>query len=60
MAKGVVKKVSDFNVDIYDNGFTLRYTGEDDNDSWAEVKVIVATVDELCEHIKEISNLPRE
>lgn len=56
----VVKKVSDFNVEILDNGFTLRYSGEDSDDNWADTKVIVADVDALCARIKEVVALPRD
>ena len=61
MAKAkVVKKVTDFNVEILDNGFTLRYSGEDADDNWADTKMIVADVDTLTARIKEIAALPRE
>lgn len=62
MAKGkakVVKNVSDFSVDLYDNGFTLRYSGNDDEDNWADAKIIVTDIEELFKLIREVSELPR-
>ncbi|CAB4129419.1 hypothetical protein UFOVP118_52 [uncultured Caudovirales phage] len=55
-----VSKVTDFNVNIFDNGFTINFTGYDDDDNWADVKMIVPNVDELVEIVKEIVNLPRK
>jgi len=59
MSNKVVKNVSDFNVEIYDNGFTLRYSGNDDEDNWAEAKIIVGDIKELCKLIEGIAVLPR-
>lgn len=63
MAKGkkqVVKNVSDFNVSIYDNGFTLTYSGNDAEDNWADAKIIVSDFDKLCDLIRGVVELPRE
>ena len=63
MAKGkkqVVKNVTDFNVAIFDNGFTLNYNGNDSEGDWAEAKVIVSDIDKLCELIRGLATLPRE
>ena len=55
----VTKGVSDFSVEIYDNGFTLRYSGNDDNNDWAEAKIIVGDIKELCKLIEGVAALPR-
>lgn len=56
--KSIVKGVENFNVYIFDNGYTLEYTGYDAEDEWVTVKVIVSSVDELCNIIKEIDKIP--
>ena len=58
--KQVVKNVTDFNVSIYDNGFTLNYNGNDSEGDWAEAKVIVSDIDKLSELIRGLVALPRE
>jgi hypothetical protein len=62
MAKGkkqVVKNVSDFSVSVFDNGFTLQYSGNDADGDWADTKVIVSDIDKLCELIRGVVELPR-
>lgn len=56
---GVTKGVSDFNVEIFDNGFAVKYSGRDANDDWAEAKVVVNSVDELTDVIREIVKMPQ-
>lgn len=73
MATKQVKTVKDklssvsesFTVNMYDNGFMIEVTGhrhsEDGEDSeWACAKIIVPTVEELCELIQEVSTLKRD
>lgn len=55
----VTKNVTDFNVAIYDNGFTLTYSGNNDDDDWTDAKLIVPTVDQLIDLIKQVVSLPR-
>lgn len=58
--RSVTKNVTDFNVAIYDNGFTLTYSGNNDDGDWADAKLIVPSVDQLVDLIKEVVSLPRE
>lgn len=55
----VTKNVTDFNVAIYDNGFTLTYSGNNDEDDWTDAKLIVPNVDQLIDLIKQVVSLPR-
>ena len=57
--RSVTKNVTDFNVAIYDNGFTLTYSGNNDEDDWTDAKLIVPTVDQLIDLIKQVVSLPR-
>jgi hypothetical protein len=58
--KQVVKNVGDFGVAIYDNGFTLTYSGNDADGNWTDAKIIVSDIDKLCELIRGVVELPRE
>jgi hypothetical protein len=58
MAK-VVKGVDSFTVYKLDNGFTIEYSGNDSNDSWANAKLIVANEKDLIDIIKEVNAIPK-
>ena len=58
--KNIIKGVDSVSVSILDNGYTLEFTGYNSTGDWVSSKVIVATVDELCNHIKEITGIPRD
>jgi hypothetical protein len=58
--KQVVKSVTDFNVSLFDNGFTLTYSGNDSKNDWCDAKIIVSDVEELCKLIRGIAELPRD
>lgn len=64
MAKASVKskldKVNDnFNVNMYDNGFMVEISGRDKKDDYKTSKIMVNSVDELVEVIKEIAGMER-
>ena len=54
--KEVVKGVTDFRVEIADNGFVLEYSGEDVNGDWANAKRIVGDPNALAQAIMKIVN----
>ena len=54
--KEVVKGVTDFRVEIADNGFVLEYSGEDVNGDWANAKRVVANASDLGQAIMKIVN----
>ena len=49
-----------FTINMYDNGFMIEVGGRDDNDEWKNTKIIVSTVEELVELVKEAVSLPRD
>ena len=49
-----------FTINMYDNGFMIEVGGRDDNDEWKNTKIIVSTVEELVELVKEAASLPRD
>lgn len=54
-------KVSEsFTVNMYDNGFMLEISGKDKKDDWKTAKVMVASVEELIELIKEAATMERD
>lgn len=58
-ARKVVKGVENYTVYKLDNGFTIEYNGNDANDSWATVKLIVADEKGLIDIIKEVNAIPK-
>lgn len=58
--KVVSKNVNEFNVVLFDNGFSFTYSGNDVDGNWADAKLIVSDVDKLCELIRGVIQLPRE
>ena len=66
--KPAVKKISDklskvndsFTINMYDNGYMLEIGGRTSSDDWANAKILVNSVEELAELIKEASEMERE
>ena len=66
MAK-TVSKISDnlvmvsesFTINMYDNGFMIEVGGQDANDDWKNVKIIVQELDSLIALIKEVAAMER-
>lgn len=59
MVSNKLKKISDsFNVTLFDNGYSIEVSGRDDEDDWANCKIICSTIEELVELIKDINSLP--
>ena len=48
-----------FTVNMYDNGFMIEVGGSDKKDDWKTAKVMVGTVDELIELIREVTAMER-
>lgn len=55
----IVKVNENFSVNMYDNGFMVEVGGVDKKDDWKTAKVMVSTVDELIEIIREITSMER-
>ena len=54
-----------FTVNMYDNGYMIEVSGHAHTDKhgdaeWATAKIIVPTVEELCELIKEVTKMPKD
>jgi len=68
MAKKSIKKISDklfkvndsLTVNMLDNGFVIEISGRDHEDEWDSAKIMCATIEELIEHIKEVTEMDKE
>ena len=56
----LIKVNEAFTINMYDNGFMIEVGGRDNNDEWKNTKIIVSTVEELVELVKEAASLPRD
>lgn len=57
MSKKLVKGVENIIVNLFDNGFSLEYSGRDDDEAWVNTKLIVADFDTLVKEIKKAVEL---
>ena len=55
----LVKVNEQFTVNMYDNGFMVEVGGRDKKDDWKTSKVMISTVDELIELVREITAMDR-
>jgi hypothetical protein len=68
MVKKQVSKISDklvkinenFTINMYDNGFMIEVGGRDNDDEYKNAKIMVPTVEQLLELVKEATELPRD
>jgi hypothetical protein len=66
--KSAVKKISDklvkvnesFTVNMYDNGYMIEIGGRKADEDWGNAKILVGSIEELVELIKEASEMERE
>ena len=64
---GSVKKLSDkltkvnesFSINMYDNGYMIEVGGRNDEDDWKTAKIMVSTVEELLELVREATEIER-
>jgi hypothetical protein len=44
---------------MYDNGYMIEVGGRDDEDNWKTAKIMVGTVEELLELVREATEIER-
>ena len=54
------KEVSEFNVEIVDNGFTIHFNGRNDEADWTSDKLVCTSMEQLIAYINQIAKLPKE
>jgi hypothetical protein len=45
---------------MYDNGFLIEVSGRDEDDEYRNAKIMVPTVEQLLDLVKEAATLPRD
>ena len=68
MAKKQINKISDklakvnesFSINMYDNGFLIEVSGRDEDEEYRNAKIMVPTVEQLLDLVKEAATLPRD
>jgi len=56
----LVKVGESLTVNMYDNGYMIEVSGRNSNDDWANAKILVPTIDQLVELIREASEMERD
>jgi len=68
VAKKQIQKVGDkltkvnenFTINMYDNGFMIEVGGRDSDEEYRNAKIMVPTVEQLLELVREATELPRD
>jgi hypothetical protein len=68
MVKKSIGKISDklekvnenFTINMYDNGFMIEVSGRDSDEEYKTAKIMVPTVEQLVELVKEAAEMPRD
>jgi hypothetical protein len=68
MAKKLINKICDklttvndnFSITMYDNGFLIDIGGKNVVDEWRNAKIMVPTIEQLLELVKEAATMPRD
>ena len=68
MTRKPINKISDklttvndsFTVTLYDNGFLIDIGGKNGEDDWRNAKIMVPSIEQLIELVKEAANMPRD
>jgi len=68
MSRKPINKISDklttvndnFSITMYDNGFLIDIGGKSGEDDWRNAKIMVPSIEQLLELVKEAANMPRD
>ena len=55
--KEIVKNVESFSVSLLDNGYTLQYSGYDEDDAYQNRNIVLTSLEDLIKQIKIIDGL---
>ncbi len=55
----VTRNVEDMSIAFADNGFIIEYRGNDENEDWASAKVVVLSLEEALEVIRDVATNKR-
>jgi len=59
IADKLVKVNENFTVNMYDNGFMLEVSGRNKKDDYATAKIMVTSINELVDLIRETAEMER-
>jgi hypothetical protein len=56
-----LEKVSEnYTINMYDNGFMIEVSGRDSDEDYKTAKIMVPTIEQLVELVKEAAEMPRD
>jgi hypothetical protein len=55
--KEIVRNVESFSVSLLDNGYTLQYSGYDENDDYQNRNMVLTSLEDLINQIKIVDGL---
>lgn len=55
--KEIVRNVESFSVSLLDNGYTLQYSGYDENDDYQTRNMVLTSLEDLINQIKIVDGL---
>ena len=50
----IVSGVTDISISFADNGFVVDYSGQDDEGDWQSVKIVVTSMDDLVDTVRNV------
>ena len=60
VADKLAKVSESFTINMYDNGFMVEIGGRNKEDDWASAKIMVTTVEDLLDIVKQAVGMERE
>ena len=68
MSRKTINKISDklttvndnFSITMYDNGFLIDIGGKAEEDEWRTAKIMVPSIEQLLELVREAATMPRD
>lgn len=60
VADKLSKVDTSFTINMYDNGFMVEIGGRNADDDWATARIMVSTVDELLDIVKQAAGMDRD
>ena len=55
----LVKVNENFTINMYDNGYMIEVGGRNEDDDWKSAKIMVSSVDELLDIVREVTEMTR-
>ena len=59
VADKLAKVDENFTINMYDNGYMIEIGGRDANDDWKTAKILISSMDDLVQTIRDITEMDR-